>query len=87
MVHDGGIDPRTRTVYVVFDCLRSEGHDLLRRPLEERRKRLLELIARRAGPLMLSRRLPRNGEKALAITYEFRLELDRQMVISGFLSR
>ena len=61
-----GIDPRTRTVYVVFDCLRSEGHDLLRRPLEERRKRLLELIARRAGPLMLSRRLPRNGEKALA---------------------
>jgi len=61
-----GIDPRTRTVYVVFDCLRSEGRDLLRRPLEERRKRLLELIARRAGPLMLSRRLPRNGEKALA---------------------
>ena len=61
-----GIDPRTRTVYVVFDCLRSEGRDILRRPLEERRKRLLELIARRAGPLMLSRRLPRNGEKALA---------------------
>ena len=61
-----GIDPRTRTVYVVFDCLRSEGRDLLRRPLEERRKRLLELIARRAGPLMLSRRLPQNGEKALA---------------------
>ena len=61
-----GIDPRTRTVYVVFDCLRSEGRDLLRRPLEERRKRLLELIGRRAGPLMLSRRLPRNGEKALA---------------------
>jgi hypothetical protein len=28
-----------------------------------------------------------NGEKAFAITYEFRLELDRQMAITGFLSR
>ncbi len=31
-----GVDPRTRTVYAVFDCLRSQGRDLLRRPLEER---------------------------------------------------
>jgi len=61
-----GVDPRTRTVYVVFDCLRSEGRDLLRRPLDERRKRLLELVPRRAGPLMPSRRVPRHGEKALA---------------------
>jgi bifunctional non-homologous end joining protein LigD len=60
-----GIDPRTRAFYVVFDRLRSEGRDLLRRPLEERRKRLLELIPKRAGPLMPSRRLPRSGEKAL----------------------
>ena len=28
-----------------------------------------------------------NGEKALAINYEFRLELDRKMAISGLLSR
>ena len=28
-----------------------------------------------------------NNEKALAINYEFRLELDRQMAISGFISR
>jgi hypothetical protein len=28
-----------------------------------------------------------NGEKALAITYDFRMELDRQMAITGFLSR
>jgi uncharacterized protein DUF4139 len=29
----------------------------------------------------------RNGEKALPITYEFRMELDRQMAITGFQSR
>jgi hypothetical protein len=28
-----------------------------------------------------------NGEKALPINYEFRMELDRQMAISGFQSR
>lgn len=62
-----GIDTRTRTVYVVFDCLRSLGRDVLRRPLEERRKRVLELLPRRSGPLMPSRRLPRDGERALEI--------------------
>ncbi|MGH2490498.1 MAG: non-homologous end-joining DNA ligase [Candidatus Limnocylindria bacterium] len=61
-----GVQPRTRTIYAVFDCLRSQGRDLLRRPLEERRKRLLEIIPSRAGPLMPSRRLPRDGERALA---------------------
>ena len=61
-----GIDPRTRSIYAVFDCLRSQGRDLLRRPLEERRERVLELIPARSGPLMPSRRLPRNGERALA---------------------
>jgi bifunctional non-homologous end joining protein LigD len=59
-------DPRTRVMYVVFDCLRSQSRDLLRRTLEERRKRLLELIPARSGPLMPSRRLPRDGAKALA---------------------
>ena len=61
-----GIDPRTRTMYAVFDCLRSQGRDLLSRPLELRRQRLLELIPARRGSLMPSRRLPRNGERALA---------------------
>jgi hypothetical protein len=28
-----------------------------------------------------------NGEKALPIAYEFRMELDRQMAITGFQSR
>jgi len=61
-----GIDRRAHTVYAVFDCLRAQGRDLLRRPLEERRARLLALVPKRASPLMPSRRLPRNGEKALA---------------------
>jgi DNA ligase D-like protein (predicted ligase) len=60
-----GIDPRTRTIYAVFDCLRSQGRDLLRRPLERRRQRVLELIPARRGPLMPSRRLPRSGDRAL----------------------
>jgi bifunctional non-homologous end joining protein LigD len=59
-------DPRMHVIYVVFDCLRSQGRDLLRRPLDERRKRLLELSPARSGTLMPSRRLPRDGEKALA---------------------
>jgi hypothetical protein len=29
----------------------------------------------------------RNGEKAVPVTYEFRMELDRQMAITGFQSR
>jgi hypothetical protein len=29
----------------------------------------------------------RHGEKAMPITYEFRMELDRQMAITGFQSR
>jgi len=61
-----GVVRGARVVYAAFDCLRSDGRDLLRRPLEERRKRLLELIPRRSGPLMPSRRLPRDGERALA---------------------
>jgi bifunctional non-homologous end joining protein LigD len=63
-------DPRTRTVYVVFDCLRSQGRDMLARPLEERRTRMLALVPRRSGLLMPSRRLPRDGERALAIARE-----------------
>ena len=59
-------DPRMRVMYVVFDCVRSQGRDLLRRTLDERRRRLLELIPARSGPLMPSRRLPRDGARALA---------------------
>jgi bifunctional non-homologous end joining protein LigD len=65
-----GIDRGTRTIYAVFDCLRSKGRDLLRRPLEERRARLVALIPRRSGALMPSRRLPRDGERALATARE-----------------
>jgi bifunctional non-homologous end joining protein LigD len=65
-----GIDPRTRPVYAVFDCIRSEGHDILRRPLEERRGQLEALVPPRAGRLMRSRRLPWDGERAIAIARE-----------------
>ena len=65
-----GLYTRTRTFYAVFDFLRSRGRDLLRRPLEERRARLLELIPKRVGPLMPSRRLPRDGERALVTARE-----------------
>ena len=61
-----GVDAQLRGAYFVFDCLQSKRRDLLRQPLEERRKRMLELIPSRSGPLMPSRRLPRDGEKALA---------------------
>jgi bifunctional non-homologous end joining protein LigD len=62
-----GIDPRTRPVYAVFDCLRSNGRDILRRPLEERREHLNALVPSRAARLMRSRRLRQGGERALAI--------------------
>ena len=62
-----GVDPRLRVTYVVFDVLRSQGRDLLRRPLEERRARLLALLPRKAGPLMPSRQLRAGGERALTI--------------------
>ena len=61
-----GVDPRTRPTYVVFDVLRSRGRDLVRRPLEERRARLLELVPRKSGPLMPSRVLRGDGAAALA---------------------
>jgi bifunctional non-homologous end joining protein LigD len=61
-----GVDPRLRSVYVVFDCLRSRGRDLVRAPLEQRRERVLALVPRRAGALMPSRRLRGDGARALA---------------------
>jgi len=65
-----GVDPRLRIVYVVFDVLRSRGRDLMRRPLEERRARLLELVPKRSAALMPSRVLRGDGERALATARE-----------------
>lgn len=61
-----GVDPRQRPVYVVFDVLRAAGRDLVERPLAERRARLISLIPRRRGPLMPSRVLRGDGERAIA---------------------
>lgn len=60
-----GIDPRVRPVYVVFDVLRSAGRDLMKNPLEERRARLVEVVPKRAGPIMPSRVLRAKGADAL----------------------
>ena len=65
-----GVDARTRPVYVVFDVLRLDGHDLTRRPLDERRDLLVRLLPRRAAVLMPSRRLDMGGVKALATARE-----------------
>ena len=61
-----GVDPRVRTVYVVFDVLRGSGRDLMRAPLGQRRARLIALIPKRAGALMPSRQLRGDGATALA---------------------
>ena len=65
-----GIDPRVRPIYVVFDVLRSKGREVMKRPLEERRARLLQLIPRRSGPLMPSRVLRADGKRALGTARE-----------------
>jgi bifunctional non-homologous end joining protein LigD len=65
-----GIDPSTRVTYVVFDVPRSRGRDLTKRPLEERRARLRELIPRRAAPLMPSRQIRGDADGALALARE-----------------
>ena len=65
-----GVDARSRVTYVVFDVLRSQGRDLMRRPLEERRARLLALLPKKAGPLMPSRQLRAAGERALGTARE-----------------
>jgi len=65
-----GVDPRTRPVYVLFDVLRVAGKDLRSRPLDERRRRLLTLVPKRAGPLMPSRQLRADGDGAIETARE-----------------
>ena len=65
-----GIDPRARPVYVVFDVLRTQGRDVTRWPIEQRRARLLALVPKRAGPLMPSRQLRKTGPAALTTARE-----------------
>lgn len=58
-----------RLAYAVFDLLELGGRSLLRVPLRDRRARralLDELVPPRRGPLMRSRRLPRDGQRAIA---------------------
>jgi bifunctional non-homologous end joining protein LigD len=57
---------RGDAVYVVFDCLYSDGRDLRKEPLRNRRAVLAGAI-REAQGLRLSRLLPANGVKAYAL--------------------
>lgn len=53
----------TKPTYAVFDCLYENGRDLRREPLSARRD-ALEAAVRRRGPLLLARRLAKNGMAA-----------------------
>jgi bifunctional non-homologous end joining protein LigD len=61
-----GVDARVRPIYVVFDVLRTNGRDVTRRPLEERRARVVDLVPKRSGVLMPSRQLRGSGKEAIA---------------------
>ena len=65
-----GAKGATAPRYAVFDILELDGRSLRSRPLAERRTALEMLLARTTGPIFLSRRLPRDGEKADAIARE-----------------
>jgi bifunctional non-homologous end joining protein LigD len=56
--------------YAVFDLLEHDGRSLLRVPLKERRALLDDVVSDRHGVLMRSRRLPRDGERALTTARE-----------------
>ena len=58
-----------RSEYAVFDLLELDGMSLLDRPLKERRAALQGLV-RRGQSLRLSRRLEKNGARALATARE-----------------
>ncbi len=55
-----------RLAYAVFDLLELDGRSLLGVPQRDRRALLEELLPPRRGVLMRSRRLPRDGRRALA---------------------
>ena len=50
--------------YAVFDVLELEGRSVMKRPLDERRAALETLVERRSGPVFISRRLVRDGQRA-----------------------
>ena len=56
-----------RTAYVVFDLLERDGTPMVKRPLNERRAALEDLLGAGAGVLRLSRRLGKNGTRAQEI--------------------
>lgn len=59
----GAVDA-SPTKYAVFDLLVLDGRSLMDRPLSERRAALERLVPEPAGPIFVSRRLPRDGKAA-----------------------
>lgn len=57
------------THHAVFDCLYCNGMDLRRKPLEERRRTLEDLLPKQ-GEIFASRRLASNGFKAFRVAEE-----------------
>jgi bifunctional non-homologous end joining protein LigD len=53
-----------QSLFAAFDCLRTDGREILKRPLTERRKALEGIVPARHPLLMRSRRLSLNGEIA-----------------------
>jgi bifunctional non-homologous end joining protein LigD len=64
------LQQRGRSRFAAFDLLEQGGHSLLRRPLSERRELLERLLAKGRAPLLISRRLPRDGQRAYRIAQE-----------------
>jgi bifunctional non-homologous end joining protein LigD len=68
------LQQRRNPVFAAFDLPVLEGRSLMRRPLAERRASLEALLGGARAPLRLSRRLPRDGERAYAIAQERKWE-------------
>lgn len=54
-------------VFAVFDCLEVDGKTILNSPLRERRRALEQLLAGQGQSLMLSRRLPADGDATFSL--------------------
>jgi bifunctional non-homologous end joining protein LigD len=64
LLQQRGFSKSIRPMYAIFDCLKLDGVDLMKRPLTARRQALLSVLPRRRGILFPSRRLPPDGLKA-----------------------
>lgn len=64
------LQQRRRPMFAAFDLLMFDGRSLTRRPLAERRASLEQLLKGARAPLLLARRLARDGEAAYRVAKE-----------------